>query len=82
MCRIEPYCVPVSDEGLFDDHVLLARQARERKSLERFQEDMDDINSLTQFSEWLHTTHLCYAVPRQHEFGKPTGLSEEALASY
>jgi hypothetical protein len=72
----------VADEGIFEEHVLLARKKRELQSLNRFREDMKYITTLASFNEWLHTTHLCYAVPRQHEFGKPTGLSDEALASY
>lgn len=76
------HCVPVSDEGLFEDHVLQARERREQNSLDRFHEDMAEIESLADFNEWLHSTHLCYAVQRQHEFGQPTGLSDEALASY
>lgn len=81
-CRTELFMVPVSDEGIFEPEVLLERQRREQQSLERFHEDMRDVSSLVEFNEWLHMTHLCYAVPRQHEFGKSTGLSNAALASY
>jgi predicted O-methyltransferase YrrM len=74
--------VPVSDEAIFEPDVLLARQQREKQSLERFHEDMRCITSLAEFNDWLHMTHLCYAVPRQSEFGTSTGLSATALASY
>lgn len=72
----------VSDEGIFEEGVLNSRKQREQQSLDRFCEDMQEIYSLGAFSDWLHGTHLCYAVSRQHELGMPTGVSDKALASY
>jgi hypothetical protein len=40
------------------------------------------IHSLRKLHAWLHTTHLCYSVLRQHEFGQPTELNAELAASY
>lgn len=62
--------------------VLAARQEREAQSLKRWEEDMSVIETFEDFSEWLHLTHLCYAVPRQSEFGVPTALDDVALQSY
>lgn len=35
-----------------------------------------------QVHHWLHDTHQCYAVSRQHEFSKPTMTDPRLLASY
>ena len=81
-CSFDLHCVEISDEGVFDDDVLTARKHREQQSLDRFREDMQEIGTLGAFSDWLHDTHLCYAVSRQHEIGLSTGVSDKALASY
>ncbi|CAG9461966.1 unnamed protein product [Pedinophyceae sp. YPF-701] len=74
--------VSVSDDGVFDDEVLRAREEREAKSLRTWREGGGAIGSLGEFSQWLHETHLCYAVSRQHELGRPTAVDDKALASY
>ena len=81
-CRTDLHFVEVSDAGIFTEDVLNARKEREQRSLVRFVQDMKHIDSLGCFSEWLHDTHLCYAVSRQHEIGMSTNVSDEALASY
>lgn len=81
-CSIDLHFVEVSDDGIFEKDVLMARKEREQRSLDRFAEDMKDVSSLAAFSSWLHDTHLCYAVARQHEIGMSTGVSNKALASY
>ena len=74
--------VEVSDEGMFEDEVLEARRAREARSLARWEADTRGLAGLAAFAQWLHETHLCYAVPRQHELGVPTALDDLALKSY
>eukprot|EP00892_Ulva_mutabilis_P006385 jgi/Ulvmu1/4118/UM019_0097.1 len=79
---IDLHFVEVSDYGIFENDVLAARKEREKQSLRRFVQDMEGITSLGAFSDWLHDTHLCYAVARQHEIGMTTGVSSKALVSY
>ena len=71
-----------SDAGTLPPEVLEARRAREERSRLRFLEDMAPLSSLADFSEWMHQTHLCYAVPRQAEWGEQTEVAPAALASY
>lgn len=76
--------MPVFDDGMaqLPEAVLQARIQREAVSTDRFKLDMQDIRTLLAFSEWLHRTHLCYAVPRQPELGRPDAVDGKALASY
>eukprot|EP01025_Chloroclados_australasicus_P035965 TRINITY_DN36599_c0_g1_i1.p4 TRINITY_DN36599_c0_g1~~TRINITY_DN36599_c0_g1_i1.p4 ORF type:complete len:277 (-),score=9.70 TRINITY_DN36599_c0_g1_i1:1431-2261(-) len=74
--------VNVSDEGIFEQDVLQARLAKEGTSCIQFEQDMQDITCLSEFHQWLHSTHLCYAVQRQHEFGKLKQYDQKVLHSY
>ena len=41
------------------------------------------MTTLADFGEWLYTTHLCYAVTRQHEIGEFAEMkTDPALKSY
>jgi hypothetical protein len=40
------------------------------------------LSTLKDFHQWFFQTHLCYAVPRQHEFGKRTIKDDALLNSY
>lgn len=56
-----------SDEGLFDPEVLDTRLAKERAAVATWRRDTAALASLADLHAWLHATHLCYAVSRQHE---------------
>ncbi|WIA12187.1 hypothetical protein OEZ85_012258 [Tetradesmus obliquus] len=71
-----------SDEGCFDDHVYSARLQKEAGSLAHWQGVAGGLRSLPELHGWLHSDHLCYAVQRQHEFGKRTIEDEKLLKSY
>lgn len=75
---------PVSDEGIFEPHILQARVDKEAGSARTWKRALQqhNISSLRDLHAWLHATHLCYSVSRQHEFGQPTELSPELAASY
>lgn len=81
-CRSELCFFAVSDDGVMEDAVLGARAERERASVQRFHEDTAHMATLADFSEWLHRTHLCYAVARQGEWGCKEDLAPRVLASY
>ena len=72
----------MTDDGVFEADVLEARIAREAASLARFRADIAPLTSFSALHEWLHATHLCYAVLRQHEVGKVREVDDKALASY
>jgi hypothetical protein len=61
-----------SDEGCFDEYVYSARLQKEAASLAHWQGVAGGLRSLPELQAWLHSDHLCYAVQRQHEFGKRT----------
>jgi hypothetical protein len=75
---------PVSDKGIFEPHILQARVDKEAGSARTWKRALQqhNISSLRDLHAWLHATHLCYSVSRQHEFGQPTELSPELAASY
>jgi len=56
-----------------------ARVAKQASAAEQW---VRNTGSLQQLHAWLFDTHMCYAVPRQGEFGQPTGLGKRLLASY
>ncbi|KAK9803666.1 hypothetical protein WJX72_009662 [[Myrmecia] bisecta] len=75
----------VHDDGLFEKDVLEARIHREQRSLQGWRKTCERLQTLPQLHEWLHTTHLCYAAARQHEFGRGPALDDvddKALATY
>eukprot|EP01023_Acetabularia_acetabulum_P033268 TRINITY_DN3113_c0_g1_i7.p3 TRINITY_DN3113_c0_g1~~TRINITY_DN3113_c0_g1_i7.p3 ORF type:complete len:270 (+),score=30.37 TRINITY_DN3113_c0_g1_i7:92-901(+) len=74
--------VSVSDEGIFEDEVLKAREEKEAQSCQQFQKDMQNINSLKEFHQWIYSTHLCYSISRQHEYGRIKPQNSKVLASY
>eukprot|EP00873_Tetraselmis_striata_P021221 jgi/Tetstr1/441485/TSEL_029717.t1 len=63
--------IAVSDDCIPDD-ILEARREREAASLAGFQRTVRRTPSLAEFSHWMHTEHLCYAVPRQVEPHPPS----------
>ncbi|CAD7704434.1 unnamed protein product [Ostreobium quekettii] len=74
---------PVDDRGTMADKVLQARRAREAESLKTWvMKSKPQLKSLADMHAWLHNTHLCYAVGRQHEFGIPRMENDMAMASY
>lgn len=71
-----------SDDGLFDASVYEARLEKEHAAVKQWAKDTGHMRKLSELHSWLFGTHMCYAVPRQHEFGRPTGLDKRLLASY
>lgn len=82
VCRFSLTFLSASDEGVFDDHVYNARIGKEAGSLALWQPVAPTLPDLAAFHQWFHSTHLCYAVPRQHEFGKRTIQDQKLLDSY
>ena len=71
-----------ADSGL-TPAVVAARAEREAKSEAALRENQERVTNLSDFAEWLYTTHLCYAVTRQHEIGEFAEMkSDPALKSY
>ena len=74
--------VVATDEGVAPD-VADARRAREAKSEAALRENQARVTDLPAFAEWLYTTHLCYAVARQHEIGEFAEMKNDpAMKSY
>jgi hypothetical protein len=71
-----------SDEGVFEPDVYAARLDKEAGSLAHWQAVASGLGSLADFHAWLFADHLCYAVPRQGEFGKRTIEDQRLLESY
>lgn len=70
------------DFGLAPETVA-ARLAREQKSERALRANREKIKTITQFHHWLYTTHMCYAVGRQHEIGEFEEMKNDpALKSY
>lgn len=55
------------DEGLFDGAVYAARVQKEAAAASAWERDTATMKSLEEMHAWLHATHLCYSVQRQHE---------------
>ena len=73
----------VSDEGVFPPDVLQARSAKEEKAVATWHKNTDGIVTLRDFHKWMYDTHLCYGVPRQHQYGSASKrLPKELRASY
>lgn len=81
-CRYSLTFLSASDEGVFDDHVYNARLDKEAGSLAHWQRVAAGLQNLAAFHDWLYSDHLCYAVPRQKEFGKRTIQDQRLLESY
>jgi hypothetical protein len=72
-----------SDNGVFSDASALdARIAKEAGSVKHWLKCKESIKSLADLHHWLHSTHLCYAVSRQGEFGIATITDPKLLVSY
>lgn len=69
------------DEHTLAPEVLAARCEREAESLEKWKQNLTELKSLSDVHRWLHHTHLCYSVSRQHEFGA-SDLNSIHLSSY
>jgi hypothetical protein len=74
--------VSASDEGVFDHDVYNLRLGKEAGSLAHWLQVAATLPDLAAFQQWIHAEHLCYAVPRQHEFGKRTIADQRLLDSY
>jgi len=72
--------VSTEDAGI-DPSGLRARAEREAQSVAALKDNASRVTTLTDFNEWLFTTHKCYAVSRQHEIGVFDELSEETRKS-
>lgn len=81
-CRYTLTFLSASDESVFDDYVYNARLKKEADSLQHWRSVAANLRQLSDFHTWLHADHLCYAVPRQHEFGKQTISDPKLLESY
>jgi rhamnogalacturonyl hydrolase YesR len=71
-----------SDEGVFGADVYQARVEKEADSLAHWTRVEGGLHDMRAFHAWLYADHLCYAVPRQAEFGKRTILDTRLLESY
>lgn len=56
-----------SDADLFDQGVYETRCAKEIQAAAAWKLSTAEMRSLRDLHAWLHATHLCYAVGRQHE---------------
>ena len=73
---------PPSDEGLFPPEVLLARAEKEAAAVAAWRRNTAPLRTLPALHAWLFATHLCYAVPRQHEWGHAQELDPRLAATY
>lgn len=73
--------VSTEDAGV-SESALRARAKREAASAAALRDNASRITTMEAFSEWLFTTHKCYAVSRQHEIGIFDELDEESRKSY
>ena len=74
--------LPVADEGM-TEAALEARRRREEESAAALRRSAEEVGAdLAAISGWLHSTHRCYAVNRQHEWGEPTEATKEELETY
>lgn len=80
--RFELSFFAASDDGVFPPEVLQARAAKEAASTASWRSKRSEWQSFTDFHRWLHDDHLCYAVAKQHKFGRVETLSKELLRSY
>lgn len=70
------------DDGLSAE-VVAARAEREAASEAALRANQARVTTLPAFAEWLYTTHMCYAVGRQHEIGAFEEMKNDpALKSY
>lgn len=68
--RIKLTFAAVKDEGIFNDsNVLKVRNEKESQSIVTWERNMESIDTLRDFHEWFHATHICYSCSRQLEFG-------------
>ena len=75
------FCTTAND-GLSRE-VVDARAEREARSEAALRDNATRVTTLADFGEWLYTTHLCYAVTRQHEIGEFAEMkTDPALKSY
>lgn len=58
----------VSDDGI-DQSLLDARRRKESESLKQLLGTIQRIQTLPDLHTWLHESHRCYSVSRQHEIG-------------
>lgn len=82
LCRFSLTFLSASDKGVFDEYVYNARLEKEAGSLAHWQSVAAGLSNLADFHQWFYHEHLCYAVPRQHEFGKRTIQDPRLLDSY
>ncbi|GLC46941.1 hypothetical protein PLESTB_001544900 [Pleodorina starrii] len=80
--RFELMFVAATDEGIFEHEVLNIRKSKEDASRAAWLHTAEGLTSLRDLHTWLHGTHLCYSVSRQHEFGVQQITDSKLLASY
>lgn len=80
--KIELAFAETPNDGLAAE-VVAARAEREAASEAALRENQARVVSMPAFAEWLYTTHMCYAVGRQHEIGAFEEMKNDpALKSY
>lgn len=73
------------DGDAYAADVMTSRKQREAQSLQDWERNAQSLLTLADIQCWLHTTHLCYAVARQGEFGTAAAddaKHTKAIASY
>lgn len=78
---IELQYVSVPNKGM-DEEALQARRVREEESAKALKLKAKELCSLEAIHRWLHETHRCYSVSRQHEWKEPTEADSLALKTY
>lgn len=80
--RFELTFVAASDEGLFDADITQARRLKEAEAVRRFKAEASELTTLAEVHQWMHQTHRCYAVARQHEPTSDPTADAKLLATY
>lgn len=81
--RFQLTFVRAEDDHVFPTDVLAARAAKEASSLESWNAAKAHLTSIKELHAWLHSTHICYAVQRQHELENLLPSQDKVLlASY
>lgn len=70
---------------MFPTDVLTARAEKEASSLRGWNSAKLELTTISKLHEWLHSTHICYAVQRQQELDAMhlvPSVDKVLLASY
>lgn len=71
-----------SDNEIFEPAVVEARLEKENAAVRAWQQNSSKLRTMQELHKWLFSTHLCYSVSRQHEFGRELDLDPRLLATY